>query len=207
MTHQRPPSILVLAVLSLIGGVLGSCCNILVVGQPLAQPVIDRAVAAADNKPPDPSQVKNGISLGETQPEVATWALAVLDLGLCLLIVVLGIGLLRMRPWARRLGLWCAALVILSSLAAVAIDIWQQATKPAEEADTQAGPVWQAMEMIHNAPALSITVTVIVAAIWVAYGMALFLVLRKPACAEAFANAAGRTNTAAGPSHPQVNSK
>jgi hypothetical protein len=167
-----------------------------------AQPVIERIVAAADNKPPDPNQVNKGFSLGDTQPELATWALAVLDLGLCLLVVVLGIGLLRMRSWARKLGLWCAVLVILSSLASIGLDIWQQVTTPTEEADTQAGPMWQAMEMIHNAPALSITVTVIIAAIWVAYGMALFLVLRKSSCAKAFANAAGPTSAAARPSRP-----
>jgi hypothetical protein len=114
MSPQRPTSVLVIAILNLVLGSLGSL--LMICGSIGAVGAVFLAQAAAKNNPNTPPFPTPPTPLLAVQ--VGTM---VLGLGLCVAAVVVGLGLLRMRPWARRWCIGLAAAAIAFELGSVAV--------------------------------------------------------------------------------------
>jgi hypothetical protein len=175
MTHYRPTGVLVIALLCLVAGAYGTCCGVLNVGEPLLRPVVEDALyALTQEDEPEPSSF-------ETWVDVALYARAVLDLALSVALIVAGVGLLRMRRWARPLALVCAALLVLSSLVAGAEGVYH-VLSGAEEIESEG----------LSLPGLPVLAKSLVAGVifgsllWIGFGIATLVVLLRPSVAAAF---------------------
>jgi hypothetical protein len=176
MQRQRPASVLVIAILSFILGAFASCCNIGSVVYPFAEPGLDRAFDEGQNPEQPPAQV----NLGKTWEEVTLWALSIVELLLVVLLIISGVGLLRVRPWARKLALVCAGLLVLENLAFLALSIrsWANAT---DDLPPELGPAGRLLGA-WTVYALTVGYTLV----WVAFGVTVVLVLLRPSVAAAF---------------------
>jgi hypothetical protein len=122
LVRRRPASVLVLAILHLVGGtlgLLGSLCGI--VGQ-----VIGPQMFAFGPSNPAQDMQKRLLQHLEATPgyHAITWGSLVVGLVLDVLLLTAGVGLLNMRPWARILSLVYAPLSILNRLFAI---VWSVA--------------------------------------------------------------------------------
>jgi hypothetical protein len=130
MSPHRPVSVLVIAIFCLIGGAFGTCCYLPAVSEPLLKSVF----TSTDGEERLDEEPKDELKLWRQRN---LYLKSVLNLLPSLGLVVAGIGLLRMRPWARTLALFCATFLTLSSLLAtvksgrIALAKLVEATMPA----------------------------------------------------------------------------
>ena len=181
---RQPPAVLVIAILSLIGGGFGTCCGLASVSEPLVLPLTDwfiEAVLLGGGN--DPEHEPPALTLGESWHAVFAYALAVLDLLLSVLMVLAGLALLGRRPWGRVLALVCAVLVILTSLVRIAEALYVWAFLADELSAAMPAPLGRGLSVLGS---LAVTEAVVVSLLWVAYGVAVLVVLLRPSAAAAF---------------------
>jgi hypothetical protein len=135
MVRQRPTSILIIAILHLIGGgigILGSCYSVVVLAasgtSAASAPAIQPAPSAPPGRPatpapPSASQIMKYYEEHVPGYKVFTYAGMAVSLILDLMLLASGIGLLLMHPWARLLSLIYAPLSILFHLLSFAYQL------------------------------------------------------------------------------------
>lgn len=113
MVRERPAAVLVMAILNIVFGSLGLICS-LCAGVGLALFFGGFTSAPAANAGP----LKDMISLEQAIPSYKYMMIAT-DLGrivLAVILLVAGIGLIGMNPWARWASVFCAVVTIVWSL-------------------------------------------------------------------------------------------
>jgi hypothetical protein len=105
MKPRLPAAVIVIGVLSCLGGVLGIALDLLVISIPLV-----------DSFFPANPEIATGISLGKTWIELTEWFHALFDAILGLLMIVFGVSLLRWKRWALRATTILAVVVLASNL-------------------------------------------------------------------------------------------
>jgi hypothetical protein len=122
MRRQRPTSILVIAILHLVGGGLGLLFALCGLGGIVLSSAVSSAVPTAAARPgqPAPPPSYNDIMkfYDDNVPgyRAYTYGVLALDTVLDFMLLAAGVGLLTMKPWARWLSLIYAALSILYHL-------------------------------------------------------------------------------------------
>jgi hypothetical protein len=178
MIRQRPTSILVIAILGIFVGLHWTCCSGL--GIALEFPWLPPSLGGAQE-----SEAKAGgqiILMRQPLLKVVNWIRYLFELTISLTLIVMGIALLRLWPWARPLSIACGWLILLGALAGTPLTVWEWVTEMSElrnspDAETQhlAGFV----EPFYIAQLFMISV-------WFAFGLGLLIVARRTAFREAF---------------------
>ena len=171
MRQNQPPSVLAIAILSLIAGLLGSCGNLAAVSWPFAEFFLENAFG---------EDASSGIDFGKRWPELAQWALAVLSLVPSFLLIVAGVGLLRLRVWGRYLTLVCASIAIVISIASLAL-FYYDLTASHDDLAQEMGP--EGAVAITSASVIFGTLFDVLA---IVYGIAALAVLLRPSNAAVF---------------------
>ena len=175
---QRPPAVFTLAVLGLLMGGLGFCLELL----GTSWPFIDAATGGLTF--PESGEGQK-LTLGKTWAEVGIWGIAVLGLFLCPLLIVAGIGLLRMRPWARKLILICAIIMMIACPCSGTLAFYDWCTSPVEvEPDDDASD----KVMAHAYALTGLVLEELVDVMAFVYGLAVVITMRRPHIRAAFAN-------------------
>ncbi len=176
--RQRLPGVFALAIVGLFAGSMAGCGSAVSVAWPFVEPVIDRVLDEEEDT------TATGFA-GKTWMEIGEWGLSVLDLIVCVLLLVACIGLLRLRPWARKLGLACGVLVLVLSLKDFFLSCWNWSESIFSGEDVAKLPTgWKlglgVTDLFANMTGLFLAI------VWLSFGVALILVLRRPAVAAAF---------------------
>ena len=194
MQPQRPPAVLVIAILSMIGGVIGMVCHTYGSLSPWVESALSKAWEDSpdDDESPNNADDEPAVSIGETWSKKAEWGLSVYDLLLSTLMMVVGLGLLAMREWARKLALICAALIIVSSVAGIAVTTygWSQ---PADSADIDDDEPAGLDDFTRVTKILGYIMDVSERILWLAYAVAVLVILLRPSTIAAFAAFSQRT--------------
>ena len=194
MQPQRPPAVVVIAILSMIGGVIGMVCH--TYGS--LSPWVDSALTKAWEDPPEDDESPNNaddepaVSIGETWSKKAEWGLSVYDLLLSTLMMVVGLGLLAMREWARKLALICAALIIVSSVAGVAVTTYGW-SHPADSAEIDDDEPTGLEHFTQVTTVFGYIMDLSERILWLAYAVAVLVILLRPSTIAAFAAFSRRT--------------
>jgi hypothetical protein len=174
---KRPSAVLVLAILCLLRGVAGTCCGTVVVTQPFLDLMLTHTTGGAQAG----LKLESNLDLGQDWTGPTAWGLGWVDTLLSVFLIFLGVGLLRMRPWARRAGRAIGPLLVLLTLASSSITLCQ----------------WVALDPVEDSPmpeldavfrmAQSITlVQEVTNLLWLGLGVALWIVLGRPSIMAAF---------------------
>jgi len=164
-----------MGILSLVCGSFWLCCDVLGLVSP------DYLI---ENEAPD-----NAAETAEQKPEQgwsATWGPRILwvsylvELPIGILMLVVGVGLLRRWSWARTGTKLCAYLVILACLWSIPLTLWEWQLQTDSSADFGDFIGKVTMTFVSIAQILAIV-------LWMAYAVAMLIVLRRPAIKAAFA--------------------
>jgi hypothetical protein len=189
--QRRPAAVLVLAVLHLVGGSLGLLAGLCGLAGQAMQGVFAGPGGAAGNP---------GIVLQkklEALPGQQAFTLGELGANLVLdvMLITAGIGLLNLRPWARTLSLVYAPLAILKRLAVLAytfmviIPRFDAIVREwlAEVNRQGAGPgPGLPVEGFADTMRITMTVSAIVSALFIAYPVVVLVLLNLPSVKAAF---------------------
>jgi len=164
-----------MAILSLVCGSFWSCCNVLGLVSP------DYFIEnAAPDEAAETAEQKSEPGWSATWGPRIMWVSSLVELPIGILMLVVGVGLLRRWSWARTGAKVCAYLVILGCLWAIPLTLWewQLQTEPSADWGDLIGKVTMAFASIAQIVAI---------VLWMAYAVAMLIVLRGSTTKAAFA--------------------
>src|SRR5262249_57511566 len=165
----RPTAVLVIAILSIMGGSFGFCWNGVFSSAPFTVPALETAFDEQDAQ----AQLV-GPDFGRTWPEVVRWAVSIPFMVLSALSVVAGVGLLGMRPWARRLILVCACVLLFVTAADGALAFFEWANTKEQLTED-----WGQTGWLLASP-LILGLQIVYGLVQVAFAVVVLVILLKP---------------------------
>jgi hypothetical protein len=159
-------------------GTIGICYDLAEINFPQIEPWV-KPLVESDAVAPDAST-----SATQSRFEFAQWILCFPDVAVSVCLFVVGVGLLRMRPWARKLGLITAASVVLLNLASAVLVYlaWTRSQRP-DGQDAEALIDWSVDWLVD---VLGNVLRIGVCLLGIAYGIAALVILLRPSVAAAF---------------------
>lgn len=186
MTRERPTAVLVMAILNMVFGGLGVVCGVCGVAGLMFLLSLPTSSLMANVPPQDRAAMASAFAPLE---QFKTFMIGnmVLSIIMAVVLVVAGIGLLKMQPWARWASIFYAVVTIISALAGVyinsayinpAMEKWQ---RDMVQKQGQAGAPAPNQQMSNMASSIGGAV------VSMAYSIALLVVMFLPSVTAAFA--------------------
>jgi hypothetical protein len=177
VNRKRPASLLVVAILSMVIGLHWTCCGMFNLGAYFPW-IPDDLMGVQRTR----SYAEDQTLLGQPVLKIVNWLRYLLDLLISLSLLVLAIGLLRLRPWARPLLSVCAALIILDCVIAFPLAYWQWGMDMQEVNDASDADI----SLIARYAVPIYVCEFFMIALLLAFGIGLLVVQRRAEFREAF---------------------
>ncbi len=190
--RNRPTALVVLGILNLVLGALGIVGGLCGAASLAILPALGSAIPT----PPQGPNPFNEISRMYDGIPGFYWISAfqiVVQVALAILLLVAGIGLLQMKPWSRSACfIYAAAMIVVTLLGTAftailvtpAVQKWSVEFQEKMRAQAGGQPV-PAVPFMMNGPT-STFMTAMSSLLWLAYPIALFIVLTRPSIKQVF---------------------